>query len=61
MTKDNHFKREKEYKTPPLAGPVCPLPLTHDEKIVLGHGSGGKMTQDLIKSYFLPEITNEIL
>lgn len=31
----------------------CPLPLTHKDKIVLGHGSGGRMTQDLINKVFL--------
>ncbi|NMC55189.1 MAG: hydrogenase expression/formation protein HypE [Chloroflexi bacterium] len=35
-------------------GPSCPLPLQHNETIVMGHGSGGKMTQDLIKNVFYP-------
>ena len=25
---------------PTMEGPVCPVPLTHNEQIVLGHGSG---------------------
>lgn len=31
---------------PSLEGPICPLPRSHTEKIVLGHGSGGKMMND---------------
>lgn len=36
-----------------IQGAVCPLPLPHDHHIVIGHGSGGKMTHDLVKSVFL--------
>ncbi len=43
---------------PVMEGPVCPLPLRHDEKIVLGHGSGGRMTRDLIEKIFKPYLTN---
>jgi hydrogenase expression/formation protein HypE len=44
-----------------MQGPVCPLPLPHGEKIVLGHGSGGKMMHDLIAKTFLPPLDNPIL
>lgn len=27
-----------------MEGPVCPLPLHHHTQIVMGHGSGGRMT-----------------
>lgn len=37
---------------PPMEGPVCPLPMRHDEQIVLGHGSGGRLTQELIENVF---------
>jgi len=47
--------------TQDLDGLVCPIPLAHDEKIVLGHGSGGKMSQDLIEKTFLPPLDNPIL
>ena len=46
---------------PEMQGPVCPMPLRHDEKIVMGHGSGGKMSQDLIKQVFQSEFTSEAL
>lgn len=44
-----------------MEGAVCPLPLSHDERIVLGHGSGGKMSHDLIQRMFLPPFDNPIL
>jgi hydrogenase expression/formation protein HypE len=42
-------------------GPVCPIPLPHEERIVLGHGSGGRMSHDLITRLFLPHFENPIL
>ena len=50
-----------EEQTQIFQGSVCPVPLHHNEKIVLGHGGGGKMTHDLIKKYFLPSFDNSIL
>ncbi|MBN1231520.1 MAG: hydrogenase expression/formation protein HypE [Anaerolineales bacterium] len=44
-----------------MEGAVCPVPLRHTEKIVLGHGSGGKMTLDLIAKSFMPSFDNPIL
>lgn len=34
--------------------PNCPIPLRHYPQIVLGHGSGGRMTHDLINQLFAP-------
>ena len=42
-------------------GPVCPIPLAHDERIVLGHGSGGRLTADLIDRVFRPLLDNPYL
>lgn len=42
-------------------GAYCPLPLTHDEQIVIGHGSGGRMTHDLVKKIFQSQFKNSIL
>lgn len=44
-----------------LEGPVCPLPSPHQDKIVIGHGSGGKMTADLIKNTFYRHLANPTL
>jgi hydrogenase expression/formation protein HypE len=42
-------------------GPLCPLPLAHNERIVMGHGSGGKMSHDLVARLFLPYLDNPVL
>lgn len=44
-----------------LEGAACPLPRLHDQKIVLGHGSGGKMMGDLIQGTFHPPLANPAL
>jgi hydrogenase expression/formation protein HypE len=46
---------------PPLPGEVCPAPILDHQQIVLGHGSGGKLTQDLIEKLFLPQFDNPYL
>ena len=40
---------------------TCPLPLTDSERILLGHGSGGKLSADLIERLFLPALGNDVL
>lgn len=40
---------------------TCPLPLNHRDRIVMGHGSGGKMSHDLIARTFLPQFQNPSL
>jgi hydrogenase expression/formation protein HypE len=44
-----------------ITGAVCPMPLPHNEQIVLGHGAGGKMAADLIGKTFLPAFDNPAL
>lgn len=44
-----------------MQGPVCPLPLPHGDQVILGHGSGGKLTQELIEGIFYPPFENPIL
>lgn len=44
-----------------IHGLVCPVPLTHEDTIVLGHGSGGKLTQNLIEKTFYPPFENPAL
>jgi hydrogenase expression/formation protein HypE len=39
---------------PNFDGLVCPAPLRAYEHVLLGHGSGGTMTADLIQRLFLP-------
>ncbi len=40
---------------------TCPLPLRDYPKIVLGHGGGGKLSNELIENLFLPAFSNEAL
>ncbi len=39
----------------------CPLPLTRHKNIVMGHGSGGRLTAQLINELFLPAFDNPLL
>lgn len=40
---------------------ACPLPLTNYKEIVLAHGSGGKLSHQLITKMVLPQFRNAIL
>lgn len=44
-----------------LEGAVCPIPLRHDEQIVMGHGSGGRMSHELIARLFQTPFDNPAL
>ena len=44
-----------------MQGPVCPLPHQHTETVVIGHGSGGVMTRDLIQHSFFSRLGNAFL
>ena len=44
-----------------LLGAVCPTPIFNHKQIVLGHGSGGKLTSELIEKIFLPAFNNDYL
>lgn len=48
-------------ETPSMDGYACPIPLPHDKQIVLGHGSGGRMSYDLIRKTFVSVFKNPIL
>jgi hydrogenase expression/formation protein HypE len=39
----------------------CPVPLSETRQILLGHGSGGKLTAQLIERLFLPAFRNPAL
>ncbi|MBL9214971.1 MAG: hydrogenase expression/formation protein HypE [Opitutaceae bacterium] len=40
---------------------TCPVPLTHRTEITVGHGGGGRLTQDLIDRVFRPAFANAAL
>lgn len=39
----------------------CPVPKSRYDHVLLGHGSGGQLTNDLIRRMFLPAFDNAIL
>src|ERR1700687_1200541 len=39
----------------------CPTPLPAKDKILLGHGSGGKLSAELVRDIFLPAFQNPML
>jgi len=49
--------RSKDRAEPPKDFVLqCPVPLPPGEKILLGHGSGGRLTTQLIKDLFVPAL-----
>jgi hydrogenase expression/formation protein HypE len=48
-------------ETKTIAGMVCPTPLRVKDTVVLGHGSGGKLSAELVRSIFLPAFQNPAL
>jgi hydrogenase expression/formation protein HypE len=40
---------------------VCPTPLGNHDRVVLGHGSGGRLSAELIQQIFLPNFANPVL
>jgi hydrogenase expression/formation protein HypE len=47
--------------TPSFDGWTCPIPLRNYPNIVMGHGAGGKMMNDLIGHLFAPLFDNDLL
>jgi hydrogenase expression/formation protein HypE len=45
----------------PLEEFTCPAPLPAKDKILLGHGSGGRLSADLLREIFLPAFHNPVL
>jgi len=40
---------------------ICPTPIATRERIVLGHGSGGRLSAELMRDVFLPAFSNPLL
>jgi hydrogenase expression/formation protein HypE len=53
--------RAPEIVAAPAPFGSCPLPISEHQRIVLGHGSGGKLTADLVENIFLPAFRNPTL
>lgn len=50
-----------EIHTADLSSFSCPLPITTHKEVVLGHGSGGRLSQQLIQKFILPQFKNDLL
>ncbi|MEA2749514.1 MAG: hydrogenase expression/formation protein HypE [Myxococcales bacterium] len=46
---------------PSIQGFSCPVPITGTEEILLGHGSGGKLSARLIEEIIVPTLRNPVL
>ena len=44
-----------------LAASACPVPASQYDRIVMGHGSGGRLSADLLAGVFLPAFGNPTL
>jgi hydrogenase expression/formation protein HypE len=44
-----------------MAAFTCPPPVSISDRIVLGHGSGGRLSADLLRDVFLPLFSNPVL
>jgi hydrogenase expression/formation protein HypE len=40
---------------------VCPAPIVEHDRVVLGHGSGGRLSANLLRDVFLPLFANPVL
>jgi hydrogenase expression/formation protein HypE len=48
-------------QSPQFDGWTCPAPLRYYPAIVLGHGAGGKLSNELVEHLFLPAFRNPVL
>lgn len=53
--------REQETGIAPVAFGECPLPIFNHPQIVMGHGSGGKLSAELIEKIFVSSFRNPTL
>ena len=62
QTKDElSASKIEQTSSPNFDAAVCPAPLPHRQQIVIGHGSGGRMTHDLIERVFKAHFANPSL
>jgi hydrogenase expression/formation protein HypE len=52
------LSNSKQNSAPDFSGWSCPLPLADYPSIVMGHGSGGKLGNELVEHLFLPAFRN---
>lgn len=50
--------KSQKHQNPQFQDLVCPVPLRHTDRIVMGHGAGGNLTHELIQKIFMPHFSN---
>lgn len=58
--REGHMKSTVENLDPAVFS-TCPAPLTQYDRVLLGHGSGGTLSSDLIRKLFVPGFQNDVL
>jgi len=53
---NNRWQRKPMNEEPDFEGYTCPVPVQPSDTVVLGHGSGGRLSHDLVDRLFLPEL-----
>jgi hydrogenase expression/formation protein HypE len=61
LSEKQGFEGESHQRDPGAMMGACPLPLSDYQDIVLAHGSGGKLSQQLIEKVILPQFRNDLL
>ena len=61
MTPTRDDRKPEPEPGPNPADASCAVPFSHDDHIMLGHGSGGRMTSELIERLFFPILDNPVL
>lgn len=57
----NPSEAPKPHPAPKPQSLACPVPISNHKQIVLGHGSGGRLSHQLIQKEVLPRFQNELL
>jgi hydrogenase expression/formation protein HypE len=57
MAPDN--KKNESFES--LAGLSCPIPIAEYPRVLLAHGGGGRLSQQIVKSMIAPQFANELL
>jgi len=47
--------------SPDFSNLNCPVPLSTTDRVLLGHGSGGRLSAELLRRVFLPAFGNDVL
>lgn len=55
------WRVRKEMGEKTIAELSCPVPLAAKDTVLLGHGSGGKLSAELLRDVFLPALGNPVL